>query len=171
MSYTQAYTRLAEFGRKVLEIEVLDETLPFIAKYAKDAISADRCSIFVYDADKHPLWTTLADNVDRIIISAEQGIAGHSLATKKSIVENHPYENAYFHKEIDKQTGYLTKNLIVTPILGSQKEVIGILQLLNKEGGFDKDDAKFMKFFTHYISGFLELATLNEQYDETRTRI
>ena len=43
---------------------------------------------------------------------------------------------------------------------------MGVLQLLNKEEGFDKDDAKFMVFFSHYISGFLELTNIFHKYDQ-----
>ena len=165
MKYTNTYNKLAEFGRKVLEIEVVDEILPYIAKYAKNTIEADRCSIFVYDEKKEKLWTTLADNVDKIIIPSDRGLTGFSLATKKGLIENHPYSNEYFYKDVDSHTGYITKNIILAPILGSQGEAIGILELLNKDGGFDNEDAKFMKFFAHYISGFLELAEINERYD------
>jgi len=166
MRYAQTYNKLAEFGRSVLEIEVVDDILPFIAKYAKNTIGADRCSIFVYDDEQEQLWTTLADNVERINMPSDRGLVGFSLATKKGLIENHPYSNEYFYKDVDSETGYITKNIIIAPILGSQGEAIGVLELLNKEEGFDSEDAKFMKFFAHYISGFLELAKLNEHYDK-----
>ena len=167
MKYAHTYSKLAEFGRKVLEIEVVDEILPYIAKYSRETIEADRCSIFVYDNKNKKLWTTLADNVDKIIIPSDRGLVGYVLATKQGLVENSPYSNEYFYKDVDTQTGYITKNIILTPILGSQGEAIGVLELLNKEGGFDDEDAKFMKFFAHYISSFLELAELNESIDGT----
>lgn len=165
MKYAQTYTKLAEFGRKVLEIEVVDDILPYISKYAKNTIGADRCSIFVYDQDKEELWTTLADNVERIIVPSDRGLVGYALATKQGLIENNPYKNEYFYKDVDIETGYITQNVIVAPILGSQGDVVGALQLLNKDGGFDDDDAKFMKFFAHYISGFIELAEVNEHLD------
>lgn len=167
MRYSQTYNKLAEFGRKVLEIELVEEILPFIAKYAKETIAADRCSIFVYDEDSEKLWTTLADNVERISMPSDRGLVGFALATKKGLIENSPYSNEYFYKEVDSETGYITKNIIISPILGSQGESIGVLELLNKEDGFDSEDAKFMKFFAHYISGFLELAKLNDKHEDT----
>ncbi|WP_373073238.1 GAF domain-containing protein [Sulfurimonas sp.] len=168
MKYAQTYNKLAEFGRKVLEIEVVDEILPYISKYAKDTIGADRCSIFVYDQDKEELWTTLADNVERITVPSDRGLVGYALATKEGLIENNPYKNEHFYKDVDTETGYITKNVIVAPILGSQGEVVGVFQLINKEDEFDIDDAKFMKFFAHYISGFLELAELNEHLDNKK---
>jgi len=34
---------------------------------------------------------------------------------------------------------------------------------LNKAAGFDEEDVKFMTFFAHYVSGFIELASLYEK--------
>ena len=65
--------------------------------------------------------------------------------------------NAHFLSNIDNCTGYKTRSIITAPIFNSQREIQGVLELLNKDGGFDNDDVKFMVFFSHYISGFLEL--------------
>ena len=54
----------------------------------------------------------------------------------------------------------MTKNIASIPIFDSNRQIIGVFQLLNKEGGFDREDARFMIFFAHYISGYLELAIL-----------
>jgi hypothetical protein len=42
------------------------------------------------------------------------------------------------------------------------------MQLLNKAEDFDNDDVKFMIFFAHYVSGFLELVHLYAQEDEKK---
>lgn len=160
--YTKNYTKLAEFGRELLYKNSLHDGLNHISKYAKNIIEAQRCSIFIYDNAKHELWTTLADGVQRIVIDSDSGIVGETLKNKKPILENDAYSNPHFLSSIDKSTGYTTKNIITAPIFNSKREIQGILQLLNKENGFDNDDAKFMIFFAHYISGFLELINLYE---------
>ena len=76
---------------------------------------------------------------------------------EKPIVVNDAYKDPDFLDEIDKQTGYKTNNIITAPIFDSNRKIIGVLELLNKENGFDNDDRRFMIFFAHYISGFLEL--------------
>ena len=65
-----------------------------------------------------------------------------------------------FLTTIDEQSGFVTKNIVSVPIFDSSKKVIGVLQVLNKEGGFDTNDVKFIKFFVHYISTYLELASI-----------
>ena len=158
--YTHIYSKLADFGKELLHKKSLPEGLPHISKYAKDIIGAQRCSIFIYDEGKNQLWTTLSDGIEKIVIDSDKGLVGQTIKIKKPIVENDVYSNPSFLSDIDKDTGYETKSIITAPIFSSNRDILGVLQLLNKEGGFDKDDAKFMVFFTHYISGFLELIKL-----------
>jgi len=160
MKYADTYSKLSEFGRELLNKKSLPEGLPHISKYVKDVIGADRCSIFINDDESKELWTTLADGIETITIPSDKGIVGHTLVEKKPIIENNVYESPYFLSDIDAETGYTTKNIVTAPIFNSQRKIIGILELLNKEGGFDNDDVKFMIFFAHYISGFIELANL-----------
>lgn len=160
MKSTNTYTKLSEFGRELLDKKSLSEGLPHISKYVKNVVGADRCSIFIYDTVKKELWTTLADEVEKIVIPSSKGIVGHTLKVRKPIIANDVYSNPYFLSEIDAETGYQTKNIVTAPIFNSQREIIGIMELLNKDGGFNNEDVKFMIFFSHYVSGFLELINL-----------
>ena len=154
------YEKLAHFGKELLDKTSLEEGLPLISNYAKEVIGAERCSIFIYDKQNSTLWTTLADEVEKITISAYEGVAGYTLKEKKPLVVNDVKEYPLFFADIDEETGYTTKNIITAPVFNSQREVIGVLELLNKEGDFTAKDEGFMVFFSHYISGYIELATL-----------
>ena len=160
------YIKIATFGKELLNKKSLREGVPLISKYAKDVIGANRCSIFIYNRDENTLWTTLADNVEKIIIPADKGIVGETLEAKKPLLVNDVRSNPLFFSEIDEDTGYHTKNLITAPVFNSQRKIIGVLELLNKEAGFDEQDEKFMIFFAHYISGYIELASLYQHQRE-----
>jgi GAF domain-containing protein len=157
----KSFAKLAEFGRKILSRPSLDEAIPIIAEYTKELLEAERCSVFIYNKDKNSLWTTLSDGVEHIHIAADQGIAGTAFTQKRALIVNDPYADSRFSSEIDQKTGYTTKNIIAIPIIGAFDQAIGVLQLLNKhEGDFDKEDKRLLTFFNHYISGYVELATL-----------
>jgi len=157
MGCKDRYVKLAKFGQILLTKKSVPDGLPHISEYAKEVLDAQRCSIFIYDAKNEELWTTIADGVDKITLPSDKGLVGQTLKERKSFIENNPYSNRNFLPEVDTQTGFKTQNIITAPIFDSKNEVIGVLELLNKDGGFDEDDAKFMTFFAHYISGFLEL--------------
>ena len=156
----QTYKKLANFGKALLDCAKLEEGLPLIAKYTTDIIGAKRCSIFIYDSHKDILWTTIADGMEKIIVGSQDGIVGQSLMRKQIIIENNAHSNPNFLAEVDEESGFSTKNLICAPILSSADEVIGVLELLNKTDGFAVEDEKFMKLFSTFISGFIELAPL-----------
>jgi signal transduction protein with GAF and PtsI domain len=157
MRYANTYHALADFGRELLEKKTLTQALPLISLYAKNVIKAERCSIFINDRYKETFWTTLSDGVEKIVIPSDKGLVGATLKERKPIMTNDPYNHPNFLSDVDKQTGFVTKNVITAPIFSSKREILGVFQLLNKEGGFDNEDIKFMIFFSHYISGFLEL--------------
>jgi len=155
----QAFIEISEFGRKLLTRPSLEIGIPIISSYAKKLLEADRCSVFIYDEQKHNLWTVLADGTKQIRISANEGIVGAAFRDKKPLLVNDPYSDERFSSKVDKETGYITHNIIAIPILNAFNEAIGVLQLLNKKSGdFSKEDIKLLTFFNHYISGYVELA-------------
>jgi GAF domain-containing protein len=160
MTEKEARAKLIAFGAKILYKRSLPEGLPLISEYSKSIVGADRCSMFIYDNDENRLWTTLADGVSEIVIPYDKGIVGQTLLTKESIIENQADTNPNFLVSMDKKTGYRTKNIITAPIFNANKDVVGILELLNKDGGFTKQDLKYMKFFAHTLSDFVELINL-----------
>lgn len=160
MISSTSYSALAEFGQSLLKRPTLSEGLPMISEYAKKVSGAERCSIFIYNPKLQMLWTTLADGVEKIMVHADDGIVGHTLKEGKPILVNNPYEDERFLPSIDNKTGFVTENIASIPVFNSNRQIIGVFQLLNKLGGFTREDAKFMIFFAHYISGYLELAML-----------
>ena len=160
MKYANTYQSLAQFGRELLEKKSLEDGLPLISEYAKTVIKAERCSIFIHDRVEQEFWTTISDGVEKIVVPTDRGLVGLTLHDKKPIVANDPYSHPDFMSEVDKETGFVTKNIITAPIFTSKRDIIGVLELINKDGDFDKEDVRFMIFFAHYVSGFLELTNV-----------
>jgi GAF domain-containing protein len=165
------YSKLAAFGRKLLNQTSLVDGLPLISQYAKEVIEAERCSIFIYDNAAKELWTTIADGIEKIVVDSHSGIVGYTLQEKKPMIVNDPYSHEYFLPEVDRDTGYKTDNIITAPIFNSKREIIGILELLNKKEDFSSEDLKFMVFFAHYVSGFLELTNIYLEEDKKLKRL
>ncbi|MEA3371640.1 MAG: GAF domain-containing protein [Campylobacterota bacterium] len=158
MDKKDIYSELADFGRELLEKKSFSEGLPYIVSYSKKVMKAQRCSVYIYEEENDKLWTTHSDGVKKIVVPSGKGVVGYTLRVRKPIIVNDPYSNPHFLPDVDKKTGYKTQNMITAPIFNSNREVIGVLQLLNKtDGDFNDDDKRFIIFFAHYISGFIEL--------------
>jgi len=154
---------IAEFGKKLMALEDIENVLTLISTEVKTLVNADRCSIFIVDVQDKMLWTKHSDGIGRIVISLDSGIVGDTYQTQKPQIVNEPYKDIRFLSSIDKKTGFKTKNMITIPIFNSKRDVIGIIQLLNKSrSDFNEDDLDTLTFFANYVSGSLELVLMNE---------
>jgi len=157
------HKQLVDFGKKLLDCDSVLDGLATISEYSKLIMHSERCSIFMYDKEASELWTTLSDGIEKIVIPFDVGLIGLTIRTKKPILENDPYGNSNFLADVDIHSGYYTQNLITAPIFNSMREIVGVIELLNKEGGFQKQDLEFLSFFSHYISAFIELTNMYER--------
>lgn len=107
---------------------------------------ADRASFWRWDKKNHKLITAAATGTKRIVINDSDGLVGKALSDNRPIVTNDPYNNTFFNPEVDKETGYVTKSILVMPVSTCRGEVIGAFQVINKlgeDGGFDEiEDVK-----------------------------
>jgi len=158
------YEHIAEFGKKLIAFNEVESVLELIADEAKYLVDADRCSIFIVESEDKILWTKHSDGIGRIVLGLETGVVGATYDTKSPQIVNDPYKDERFLANIDKKSGYMTKNMITIPIFNSKREVMSIMQLLNKKGAdFDKADLDLLTFFANYVSGSLELVLLSEE--------
>ncbi len=157
------FNQIAEFGQKLMSLENMDKALELISQEAKKLLNAERCSIFIVDKEDMILWTKLSDGIGRIVIALDSGIVGDTYQTQKPQVVNSPYDDKRFLQNIDKKSGYKTKNIITVPIFDSKRDIIGVIQLLNKSRfDFDEKDLAALTFFANYVSGSLELVLMGD---------
>ena len=162
----EKFNEIAEFGKKLMVLGEIENALVLISDEAKRLVGAERCSIFIVDKEDEILWTKLSDGIGRIVLSLSSGIVGDTYQTGKPQLVNEPYDDPRFLPGIDKKSGYITKNIITVPIFDSQRDVIGVIQILNKSRGeFDDKDLDALTFFANYVSGSLELVLISENQD------
>lgn len=160
----QKINQVAEFGKKLMILSDMEEIIELIGQEAKDICSADRCSIFIVDKEDNMLWTRLSDGIGRIVISIDSGIVGDTYQKRIPQMVNNPYEDSRFLPNIDKKSGYVTRNILTVPIFDSKRDVIGVIQLLNKHRqDFNEEDLEILTFFSNYISGSVELVLMNDK--------
>jgi diguanylate cyclase (GGDEF)-like protein len=101
---------------------------------------ADRASFWKWDKRRHELWTLSSIGTERIVIPETTGLVGKALREKQVVVTNDPYNDPDFNPAVDKQTGYVTRSVLVMPVADVNGEFIGAYQMINKPGGFDADE-------------------------------
>lgn len=162
MQKQEAYIKIAELGKQLAGELNASDVLATIAEEAKKILGVERCSIFVVDTDTNMLWTEHSDGIGRIAIAMDSGIAGGTYRAQEPQMVNNPYDDERFLPKIDEKSGFTTRNVLTAPIFSSKREVIGVLQLLNKKGGdFSQEDLDLLTFFANFVSGNLELALMH----------
>lgn len=152
---------IADFGKKLAALDGMQNTLELIAEEAKRLSSSERCSIFIVDNEDNMLWTKLSNGIGRIVIGLDSGIVGDTYTKQEAQIVNNPYEDQRFLPRIDKKSGFVTKNMLCVPIFNSKREVMGVMQLLNKaKVDFNEKDLDTLVFLANYISGSLELSLM-----------
>jgi len=151
-------------------VGTLCEMLRRLTRKAGDLIRADRTSIFLLDQQTQKLGSVIAEDgfggCLLIDIPVNRGFA--SLAATSKEVINVPfdvYDNPRSEeaKNTDTKTGYRTYTILAWPLLNEQKNLVAVVQLINKlkpnynpeddlskridTKGFTKEDeARFAKF-------------------------
>jgi len=148
----------------------LDDLLATIISKTAEVLDAERATLFLYDSARNELWSKTADHLEikEIRFPVGAGIAGDVARTRS--VENIPdaYADARFNRAFDRQTGYRTRSVLSMPLIGSDDELVGVIQVLNKRGQarFDREDESLLQGLTAHISVAIERAHLIEAYIE-----
>lgn len=163
---------LLEVSRRVSDSLSLDVLLPRMVDIISEFLVADRATLFLHDAADRALYSRVAqgDLMNEIRIPDDVGIAGSVFTTKESVIIQDAYADPRFNADVDKKTGYRTRNILCAPIRTSQGEVIGASQVLNKHGGddFTNEDLRLLEAITSQAAAAFVNAQLMEQINRAR---
>ncbi len=157
---------LVKISRSITALTDIDELLHVIAEETKNAMQADRCTVFLWDKESNELWSKVALGVDNkeIRFPADKGLAGYVVQTGNTLNIPDAYKDSRFNPEVDNKTGYRTKTILCMPIMNNNHEIIGAFQVLNKiDGVFTKNDEDLLIAIGGSASIALENAQLFDQ--------
>ncbi|MGQ0645189.1 MAG: HD domain-containing phosphohydrolase [Elusimicrobiota bacterium] len=158
---------LLEYARKISLKKDLDSLLNLLVEEAKIVLKADRCSVFLLDAKRKELWTRAASGNQTIRVPYPRGIVWEAVRNDRPVTIHDAYKDSRFNPDVDKATGYRTRNILTAPMRNNKKQVMGAFQVLNKKSGsFDEQDEQVLLIFAEQAASAVENARL---YDEVRT--
>jgi len=142
--------------------------LRFFVHMVPRLMEAERCGVFIRDPHSDKVVSKLGTEIGEYEIEAplDGSIVGHAISTGECVVENSLERRPGFHQEADKQTGFVTRNLVCAPIqaLAGGKPT-GAIEVLNKLDGkpFTDDDVALVEEVADYLSLALENILVNEE--------
>ena len=151
--------KLLELNKKLVLEDNFSKKIELISNSIKEILKVDRCTIFIHDESTNSLWSVYIDGVSYIEVPDAKGIVSEVYKSKKPIIINDAKNSDLFNSDIDKGSGYETKEVLAMPIIGYGDRVLGVIQLINKLDGkkFTDDDIKVLEYVMGHISAYLEV--------------
>jgi len=156
---------LLQIATKVAAAETLEELLRYIVEVSVQQTAAERGTLFLNDEKTSELYSRVAQGVGfrEIRILNNTGIAGHVFHTGEGVIIDDAYTDPRFNRTIDADTGFVTRNLLCAPIVTPGREVIGVLQVLNKKDAFNREDLELLESMTAQTAMTLRSAQVMER--------
>jgi signal transduction histidine kinase len=140
-------------------------------------LQAQAATLFVADERNHELiFLTPVGTAGGILremrIPQNQGVVGWVATNRKSIIVNDVSNDDRFTSQVDKTTGFHTRNILCVP-LTVQGRLVGVLEVLNKEGdeGFTEEDKNWLEKIGSQAAIALENARLYQNLRNEQERI
>lgn len=134
---------LADIDSIMSRVSDLDPMLDIILDITAKETHSERTSLFLNDSRTNELFTRKATGIgaEEIRVPNDSGFVGHAFQTGEGFIINDAYADPRFNPEVDRQTGFRTRNILCVPVRTPEGEVIGAAQALNKlDGDFNEDD-------------------------------
>jgi adenylate cyclase len=162
---------LVEVADTVTQRLSLDHQLPRLIDLIVEALDAERASLFLHDADAGELFSRVAhgEGVSEIRIPQSVGIAGSVFGSGVAEIIDDAYRDARFNPEVDRRTGYRTRDILCVPLRNRADQVIGVTQVLNKRSAtFTAADRALLEAISRQAASALEQAQMVERLEQAR---
>ena len=127
----------------------IDEIMLELSADICNLFNADRLTIYSVGEDKASIVSKVKTGLnsfkDLRLPIADQSIAGHVALARKIVNIRDVYDDTElksvnpslrFLQEVDKRTGYRTREMLVAPIVDAQnEELLGVVQIINNKLG------------------------------------
>ena len=159
------YKKIYHVGQIITSEMNMAVLFELIIDHTNQIMGTERSSVFLYDEKTAELWSLVATGMKKneIRIPSDYGIAGNVFQSKTPLIINDAYNDPRFYSEVDKLSGFQTKNIICIPLINRKGDSIGSLQALNKNSGdFTDKDIELIESISYYVAIALENSKLYE---------
>lgn len=154
---------------RALTAEVnLDALLVKIMDAATRLLESERSTLYLIDSLTRELVSKIAQQAEirEIRLPTGTGLAGHVAVTGEVLVIADAQCDARFNREIDVQTGFHTRNMLVVPVANARGHRIGVIQVINRTGGaFTTEDVAVLQALASSAAVALDNAYLYGQIE------
>ena len=164
---------LLETSQRMGSLDTLDAVFETLVKVAVKETGAERGTLFLHDDNTRELYSRIAQGISfhEIRIMDTDGIAGAVFQSGTSEIVNDPYDDDRFNRDVDTETGYLTESILCTTVRNAKGEVIGVIEVLNKQSSqFNESDMSLLEGLANQSAMTLQSLQMVEYMEGKRKR-
>ena len=164
VAYLERITKISQTINSTLDLDLLLRT---ITQVATELTNTEACSILLYDKQTSELKfipataSTVTQKLIGIPVSLDDSIAGWVFKKARPMLIRDVTADPRWNKKVDEMSEFQTRSILGVP-LKIKKEVIGVLELLNKQDeiGFTQDDIQIATTLASQVAVAIENARL-----------
>ncbi|HLH30856.1 MAG TPA: GAF domain-containing protein [Terriglobia bacterium] len=162
---------LLDVSNKIAVAANLAEAFDVLAQHTASVVNAEQASVFLNDARTGELYTRIAVGkfTREIRMLNHLGVAGHVFTTARGLIIPDAYADERFNPEVDKKTGFITRNILCVPLKTLKGQIIGVSEVLNKkQGNFTEEDLELLEALVRQAAIALESRRTAEEIEHDR---
>lgn len=145
-----------------------------ITRRCVEIVDAEKCTFYFVDHQNKELWSIQGEVNIRMPI--DKGMAGQCASSGDIVNEADVYKNEQFAKGTDEKTGFVTKSMLCVPMKasGDRDRVIGVIQLINKQGiieVFDQNDEQILALVLSAAAPIVERNQFFVKQDQDQDKV
>ncbi|HHS98556.1 MAG TPA: GAF domain-containing sensor histidine kinase [Chloroflexi bacterium] len=163
--------RIIEISRSINSTLNLPRLLHQILAAAQELTHTEACSIILRDRKSGVLRfeATIgarSQEVRSLVVPLDGSIAGWVVQNNRPVVVHNVRNDPRFYRKVDQEVGFETRSILAVP-LSVRGKPIGVLEVLNKEGGerFTEEDVETLMALADQAAVAIENAVLFQQSD------
>jgi len=124
---------------------------------AKVLLGAEMSSIFLPDRQEGILKSQINSTGSELRFPIASCIMGHVLTSGEPLLVRDAYSDSRFNSDMDRLTGFISKNMIFVPLKDNTGRILGVVELINKTSGgatCAADDGCFTGADLHFLQIF-----------------
>ncbi len=160
------YKKAFHVGQIITSEMDRDALFEVIIHQINEVLESERSTVFLHDDKANQLWSLVGVGLKKreIRIPSDYGVAGWVFQRRTPVTVNNAYRDPRFYSEVDKKSGFRTRNIICVPLISWAGNCIGALQSINKSSAdFTDDDRELLAYISNYVTIALENISFFEE--------
>jgi GAF domain-containing protein len=137
-----------------------EDSLYYIVDCVKSLVDADICSLFLVNQERTMLSKFNIKTAELFSFPITVGIGGSVARTGEAVNIPDCYKDTRFSNFMDRKTGYHTHSMLCMPIMGADKQTLGVIQLINKISSVGKQVKKYRSVWGSFESSDEQIVTM-----------